>query len=58
MLVANIQDTDKIRNDMSEHTKSLTQRVHVPNNWVLRIWVIVITVQVLGKYMIIRYSDP
>ena len=28
------------------------------NNWVLRVWVIVIVVQVLGKYMIIRYLDP
>ena len=33
-------------------------RVHVPNNWVLGIWVIVILVQVLGKYMIVRYLDP
>ena len=33
-------------------------RVHVPNNWVLRALVIVIIVQVLGKYMIIRYLDP
>ena len=33
-------------------------RVHVPNNWVLRVLVIVIAVQVLGKYMIIRYLDP
>ena len=31
------------------------QRVHVANNLVLGIWVIVIIVQVLGKYMIIRY---
>ena len=33
-------------------------RVHVPNNWVLGCWVIGIVVQVLGKYMIIRYLDP
>ena len=33
-------------------------RVHVPNAYVLGIWVIVIIVQVLGKYMIIRYLDP
>ena len=33
-------------------------RVHVPNNWVLGIWVIVIMVQVWGKYMIIGYLDP
>ena len=33
-------------------------RVHVPINLVLRIWVIVIVVQVLGKSMIIRYLDP
>ena len=35
-----------------------TQKVHVPNNSVLGIWVIVITVQFLGKYMIIGYLDP
>ena len=35
-----------------------TQRVHVPNNQVLGIWAIVVIVQVLGKYMIIRYLDP
>ena len=34
------------------------QRVHVPNNLVLGIWVIVIIVLVLGKYMIIGYLDP
>ena len=33
-----------------------TQRVQVPNNYVFR--VIVITAQVMGKYMITRYSDP
>ena len=36
----------------------LTQRVHVPNNQVLGIWVPVILVQVLGKYIIIGYLDP
>ena len=36
----------------------LTQRVQVPNNWVLEFWVIGIVVQALGKYMIIRYLDP
>ena len=36
----------------------ITLRVQVPKNWVLGIWVIVIIVQVLGKYMIIRYLDP
>ena len=30
--------------------------VHVPNIWVLR--VIVVIVQVLGKYLIIRYFGP
>ena len=34
-----------------------TQRVQVPNNKVLGFWVIVTIVQVLGKYMIIRYLD-
>ena len=37
---------------------AIPQRVHVPNNQVLGFWVIVIVVQVLGKYMIIRYLDP
>ena len=32
-------------------------RVHVPNHWVLGFGVIFILVQVLGKYMIIRYLD-
>ena len=36
----------------------VTQRVHVPNNWGLGFWVVVIIVLVLGKYMIIKYLDP
>ena len=36
---------------------TLTQRVHVPNNLVLGFWVMVVIVQVLGRYMIIRYLD-
>ena len=36
---------------------TIPQMVQVPNNWVLGIWVIVIIVLVLGKYMIIRYLD-
>ena len=36
----------------------LTLRVHVPNIWVLRALVIVIVVQVWGRYMIIGYLDP
>ena len=36
----------------------MAQRVHVPNNSVLGSRVIVIIVQVLGKYMIIRHLDP
>ena len=36
----------------------LTLRVQVPNNLVLGLWVIVIIIQVLGKYMIIGYMDP
>ena len=38
--------------------RHISQRVHVPNNLVPGIWVIVIVVQVLSKYMIIRYLDP
>ena len=30
----------------------------MPKNLVLGFWVIVIIVQVLGKYLIIRYFDP
>ena len=37
---------------------NMNLRVHVPNNWVLGIWVIVIIVQVWGEYMIIGYLDP
>ena len=36
----------------------ITQRVRVPNNLVLGFWVIVIIIQVLGKYMVISYLDP
>ena len=36
----------------------VTQRVQVPNNKVLGSRLIVIAVQVLGKYMIIGYLDP
>ena len=32
-------------------------RVHVPDSPVLRTWVRVIMVQVLGKYMILGYLD-
>ena len=32
-------------------------RVHIPNNWVLGIWAIVITVLILGMYMIMKYLD-
>ena len=35
----------------------MTLRVQVLKNWVLGFWVIVIVVQVLGKYMIIRNLD-
>ena len=37
---------------------SITQRVHAPNNWVLKVLVVAIIVQVLAKYMIIEYLDP
>ena len=37
---------------------SPTLRVHVPNNWVLGTWAIVIRVQLWGKYMMIKYLDP
>ena len=34
------------------------QSVQVPDNWLLGILVIVIVVQVSGKYVIIKYLDP
>ena len=37
--------------------KNRTQRVHVPNNYALGFWVIVIIVLVLGKYIILRYLE-
>ena len=37
---------------------SLSHRVQVPNSSVLGFWVMIIIVQVLSKYMIIRYMDP
>ena len=30
----------------------------MPNNYVLGYWVTVVIIQVLGKYMIVRYLDP
>ena len=39
-------------------TTRITQRVQVPNNWVLGVWVMGIMVSVLGKYTILRYLDP
>ena len=33
-------------------------RVHVADNWVLRVLVIVIIVQISSNYMIIMYLDP
>ena len=39
------------------YTAKVSQSVHVANNYVLGIWVRVLVVQVLGKYVIIRYLD-
>ena len=36
----------------------VTLRVHVPNNLVLGLWVMMIIIEVLGKYVNIRYLDP
>ena len=47
-----------VRGTKARWVQVLSQRVHVPNNWVLGFSVIVIIVQVLGKSMIIRYLDP
>ena len=38
--------------------ESLTLKVHVLNNWALRVLVILNIVQVFGKSMIIRYFSP
>ena len=37
---------------------SLTQRVQVPNNQVVRSVIKVIIVHVLGKYVIIKHLEP
>ena len=37
---------------------ALSQRVHVSKNWVLRVLVIFIVLQVLGRYRVIQYMDP
>ena len=41
----------------SPQMQVLSLRVHVPNIWVPRVLVIVIIVQVSGKYMIIEYLE-
>ena len=38
--------------------KGLGFRVQASNNWVLGAWLIIVVVQVLGRYMNIRYLDP
>ena len=38
--------------------QGLEFRVQVPNNSGSGFWAIVIIVEVLGKYMIIKYLDP
>ena len=30
----------------------------MPHNWVLGIWVKVLLIHILGKYMVIKYLDP
>ena len=35
--------------------KALGVGVHMPNNWVLGLWALVIVVQAWGKYIIIGY---
>ena len=35
----------------------LALRFHVPNAWVLGLWVVILIVLVLGKYMMMRYLD-
>ena len=39
-------------------SNDITLRVHVHNYLVLGMWVIMVVVQLLGKYMIIGYLDP
>ena len=38
--------------------KGLRVGAYVPNHWVLRIWLLVLVLQVLGKYMSIENLDP
>ena len=40
---------------MPEHARTRSLRVHVPNNEVLGIWAMGLTLHGLGKYMIIGY---
>ena len=40
------------------NAKALSLRVRVPNSWVPGLGLIVFIMQVLGKYMVIRYLDP
>ena len=54
-----VQDLGGLGSTFATHTHThITLRVHVPNIWVLAIWVIDILVQVWVKYMIIGYLDP
>ena len=54
---ARLSSSSCVRGRGSQNAGS-SQRVHVPNNLVPGFWVIVIIVQALGEYMIIRYLDP
>ena len=47
-----------VKNLKPQAQNNKSQRVQLPNTGVLGFWVIVIIVQVLGKYMIIWYLDP
>ena len=43
--------------ELSTASESITLRVHVPNNWVLGMLVLVTVGQILGKYVIMGHLD-
>ena len=57
-LMASARISEVLQIEFGVESLRLAQRVHVPNYLVLGFGVIVLIVQVLSKYMIIRYFDP
>ena len=57
MVQEHLQDSSGFAIGILEGSR-LSLRVQVSNNWVLGAWATVIVVQVLGRYIDIRYLDP